>query len=36
MVRSSYDQAQLRLANRIKGIFNNVGGKAKQTAFISG
>jgi hypothetical protein len=36
MVRSSYDQAQRRYANRIKGLFNSVGGKAKQVAFVSG
>ncbi|MDR2369310.1 MAG: beta-Ala-His dipeptidase [Mycoplasmataceae bacterium] len=36
MVRSSYDQAQMRYANRIKFLFNSVGGKATQTAFVSG
>jgi hypothetical protein len=36
MVRSSYDQAQKRYANRLKGLINSVGGKATQTAFVSG
>jgi dipeptidase D len=36
MVRSSYDHAQVRLANRIKALFKVVGGKAKETGFIPG
>jgi hypothetical protein len=36
MIRSSYDQAQRRYASRVKGLFNSVGGKAVETAFVSG
>jgi hypothetical protein len=36
MVRSSYDLAQHRIANRIMQLFKGVGGDAQQIAFVAG
>jgi dipeptidase D len=36
MVRSSYDQSQLRYAHRIQSLFTSVGGRAKQVDHMSG
>jgi hypothetical protein len=36
MVRSSYDLAQRRIANRITQLFKGVGGNAQEIAFVAG